>query len=144
MKKLATARVEYSHQLHYLQMVTEKLAKAMLTPVGSLDPAPTSHTAFVRMLQSLKGRPEVRHQLGFTDTALFRSYIDSLLGIADQIQRLSPDRAGLKQPNPEYPWQSPGTTDVITPAEYDFPEFNPRSAKMIKVDRLIDDMLRIA
>ena len=144
LKKLARPEIEYSHRLHYLQMVTEKLAKAMLTPPGSSTPAPTSHLMFVRMLQVLKARPEIRRQLGFNDSAIFKSYIDSLLDLAAKIERLSPDQAGLNQPNPEYPWQDPATHQVRAPVEYDFPEFDPRDPKMIKIDRLIDDLLRPA
>lgn len=81
-KPLTAARVQYCHRLHYLQMVTEKLAKAMLTLTGSPKPAPTTHAAFVRMLQVIKGRRDIRQQLGFTDATLFKNYIDSLLDLA--------------------------------------------------------------
>ena len=62
LRKLGRPDVEYCHRLHYLQMIAEKLAKAMLTPPGSLTPAPTSHAMFVRMLQVLKSRPEIRRR----------------------------------------------------------------------------------
>jgi hypothetical protein len=107
-----------------------------------VHPAPTSHTAFVRMLQVLKGRPEVREQLGFRDAKVFRSYIDSLLELAGRIERLSPERAGLTQPNPEYPWEDQGTHEVCAPAEYEFPGFDPRDPRMIKLDRLLGNLLR--
>ena len=142
-KQLTAARVEYCHRLHYLQMVSEKLAKATLTPIGSPRPAPTTHTAFVRMLQVIKGRRDIRRQLGFTDATLFKNYIDSLLDLAAKIQALSPDLAGLTQPNPEYPWEDPLTHAVQAPVDYDFPLFDTRDPKMLKIDRLISDLLRV-
>ncbi|HET6251517.1 MAG TPA: hypothetical protein VFE47_27780 [Tepidisphaeraceae bacterium] len=142
--QLKAARVPYCHRLHYLQMVTEKLAKAMLTPAGSSSPAPTTHTAFVRMLQVIKGRREIRGQLGFADASLFRSFIDSLLDLAARIEGLSPDQAGLTHPNPEYPWEDPVTHLVQAPADYNFPQFDVRDPKMIKIDRLVSDLLRLA
>ncbi len=95
------------------------------------------------MLQITKGRREIREQLGFSDASVFRSYVDSLLDLAGKIQRLSPDQAGLAQPNPEYPWEDPTTHHVQAPVEHDFPEFDPRNPKMIKIDRLISDLLRL-
>ena len=144
LRKLEDPSVEYCHRLHYLQMVAEKLAKAMLTAPGSAAPAPTSHAAFVRMLRVLKSRPEIRRRLGYRDSATFKKYIDSLLNLAERIERLSPTQAGLTRPNPEYPWENPATHDVQAPADYPFPEFDPKDPRMIKIDRLISDLLRIA
>lgn len=143
LRKLQSRDVEHCHRLHYLQMVSEKLAKAMLTPASRTTPAPTSHAMFVRMLQVLKSRPEIRRKLGYQDTVIFKAFIDSLLQLAARIERLSPDQAGLINPNPEYPWKNTATGNIFAPAEYAFPEFNPRDPRMIKIDRLIGDLLRI-
>ncbi|GMV98801.1 MAG: hypothetical protein AMXMBFR83_31490 [Phycisphaerae bacterium] len=135
---------KYCHRLHYLQMVAEKLAKSMLTPPGSREAPPSSHSAFVRMLQVLKTRPEVRRQLGFEEAAQFKRYIDSLLALAARIEGLAPAQAGLIRPNPEYPWRDPPTGQIHAPARFDFPEFDPRDARLIKLHGLIRDLLRIA
>ncbi len=142
--RLADPAVEYCHRLHYLQMTAEKLAKSLLTPPGSAAPPPTSHAAFVRMLQVLKARPEIRRQLGFDDAAQFKSYIDSLLDLAGKIEGLAPAQAGLTHPNPEYPWGDVSTDQVQVPARFAFPEFDPRKPKMIKIHQLLRDLLRIA
>ena len=142
-EKLNDPRVEYSHQLHYFQMTAEKLAKGLLTdPAATIAPA-TTHAAFVRMLQVLKTRPEIRRQLGFSDASTFRRYIDSLLDMAARIERLAPAHAGLTQPNPEYPWQDPATGEVLVPADFAFSEFNPKSVRMQKLDGLIRALLHI-
>jgi hypothetical protein len=145
LRRLSAPDVEYCHRLHYLQMVTEKLAKAMLTPPGSETPAPASHVMFVKMLQVLKGRREIRRQLRYPKAEVFTSYINSLLDLAGRIERLSPDQAGFTRPNPEYPWwKDRSTRQAWAPMEYDFPEFNPRDPRMSRIDQLIGDLLRLA
>jgi hypothetical protein len=141
--RLAHPAVEYCHRLHYLQMVAEKLAKSLLTPPGSAAAPPMSHAAFVRMLQVLKGRPEIRRQLGFDDPVCFKQYIDSLLDLAGRIEALAPAQAGLTQSNPEYPWKDPDTLEIHAPCRFDFPSFDPRAPKMAKIHQLIRILLRI-
>jgi hypothetical protein len=137
--------VEYCHHLHYLQMVSEKLSKGILTPSGSNTPAPMSHVMFVRMLKAIKGRQDIRRQLGYRSAHVFGSYIDSLLDLAGRIERLSPDQAGLTRPNPEYPWWTDrARNQVLAPAQYGFPEFDRRNRRMDKIDRLVGALLRLA
>lgn len=143
LKRLGAAGVENCHRLHYLQMVTEKISKAMLTPPNSKVPAQPSHRMFVRMLQVIKSRPEIRQQLGFRSSLVFKSYLDSILDLAAKIEELSPDQAGFTQPNPEYPWQEDASQPVVAPAEHCFAQFDPRDPRMVKIERLIDDLLRL-
>lgn len=143
LRRLGELNAEYCHRLHYLQMASKKLAKAMLTSPDDDQPAPTSHVMFVRMLQVLKGRPEIRRRLGYSDSGAFKSFIDSLLVTAARIERLSPEQAGLNRPNPEYPWKDQAIDQVIAPSEYRFDEFDPRDPKMIKLDRLLGALPRI-
>ena len=126
LRMLTGRKLESCHRLHYLQMVTEKLAKALLTKPGSDTPAPPSHVLFVRMLQSLKWRPDVWRSLGYTRATVFKRYVDSLLDLATKIERLSPDQAGFGQPNPEYPWRDRAGNQVLAPVEYEFAEFDQR------------------
>jgi hypothetical protein len=104
-QKLGTPGVEYSHRLHYLQMVAEKLAKGLLCDPGSATPPAPTHAAFVRLLQVLKTRPEIRRQLGYTDASVFKRFLDSLLDLGAKIEGLAPSAAGFAHPNPEYPWR---------------------------------------
>ena len=142
--KLNQARTEYSHQLHYVQMVTEKLAKGFLAKPGSTTPPRTVHAAFVRMLRLIKGRPDIRRQLGYKDAAVFASYINSLLPLADSIEKLAPASAGTTLPNPEYPWEDRSSHEVTAPALFAFPDFDPRESRMAKMVKLIQQLLRIA
>jgi hypothetical protein len=142
--QLNASSVAYSHRLHYLQMVTEKLSRGYaISPRASAPPART-HKAFVRFLQSLKSVEHVQRSLGFDDVARFRMYIDSLLDLADRIERLAPNFAGYVAPNPEYPWWNPSTGEVFAPCESPFELFDPTSPKMVKLERIIDALLREA
>jgi hypothetical protein len=107
------------HQLHYLQMVTEKLAKAYLWRSNS--PPPTVHAGFVQFLRSIAGSREPKHQqiatiLGFGRSEDFQSWIQSILPLAYDLERLAP--APLNSPNPEYPW--PHEMPQFAPATHEF------------------------
>src|SRR5579863_5087681 len=124
-RRLNERNVEYSHRLHYLQMVTEKLAKAGLARPGDVNPPKTSHNAFVRYLRTLKGQSTIRLQLGYTNRIAFGNFIDSILPQALKIEHLAPSAAGMSQPNSEYPWRDARTGDILAPVDFDFPEFSP-------------------
>ena len=142
-KLLNEHNAPYAHQLHYLQMAWEKLSKGYSTPENATDCPALVHRALVRCLQHLKTDRLHRSLLGYQDTAQFAQYIDSLLPLAEQIQRLAPALAGTRQPNPEYPWQVTPQTPVIAPVEFAFPQFNPRNPQMTKLNSLLDELLRI-
>ena len=133
----------YAHQLHYLQMAWEKLAKGVLTPENAADHPDFGHRALVRCLQHLKTDRRLRRLLHYQDASLFTQFINSLLPLAEQIERLAPALAGARQPNPEYPWQTTFCDTVVAPVEFDFPQFNPRSPQMIKLNSFLDSLLRI-
>lgn len=143
-KRLNSADVEYCHRLHYLQMETEKLAKAFLSRPDDDEPPAASHAVFVKFLRVIRGRNDIRRLLGFSDPAMFRRFIDSLLPLAHQIQELAPSAAGVTRPNPEYPWRPTPTSAVVAPAEFEFPLFDPRSPKIAKLDRLLDRLIDLA
>lgn len=133
--------VDDCHRLHYLQMLTEKLAKARLC--GPDFPPPPTHGAFVRMLQIIKARPDIRRRLGFRSAKTFSRYIDSLLSLAARIEALAPAIAGADSPNAEYPWRDVATAEVISPARFDFVAFRQSDLRMQKLMALVDVLLRI-
>lgn len=108
------------HCLHYLQMVTEKIAKAYLA--GSEAP-PRKHNVFVRFLTVIsainaKQNNRLAVNLGYHDAQAFKQAIKYLLPLAHQIESLSPSLAG-DGPNTEYPW--PHDAPLETPADHVFP-----------------------
>ncbi|HYF51071.1 MAG TPA: hypothetical protein VEJ63_16780 [Planctomycetota bacterium] len=132
----------FSHQLHYFQMVTEKLAKGYLTPATSAKPPSHTHIRLVRFMQQLKTAPaSLREKLGFPRADAFRAYLDSLLPIATRIEALAPAVAGDNQPNPEYPWQEPSTGEIIVPGEYSFASITAEKVQYMKLVRLIRSVL---
>jgi hypothetical protein len=117
---IAKSHCAECHNLHYLQMTTEKLGKAMLLKSGSgIQDVRQSHRAFVRFLQLSARTPRIRETLGM-DYRQLKSHIDSILPLAERIERIVPgiDNFG---PNPEYPWENP-SGEIKVPASYSFPE----------------------
>ena len=106
------------HELHYLQMASEKLAKAALLRSGTpLDRVAKSHQAFARFLRVASRNSSLQQRLGFKAHQL-QAYIHEVLPIADQIERLAPQLA-RGGPNAEYPWET-SRKQVIAPVSHGF------------------------
>jgi hypothetical protein len=102
------------HELHYLQMSTEKLAKAYF----KTDPR-TGHAAFRGFLAALPSNPGAVAPLNFADLGSLTRWQGSVKSIVDAIEDLAPaiaDKKGL--PNPEYPW--PKANPTIAPVDHPF------------------------
>ena len=122
LRHLRQKSVAACHQLHYLQMVTEKLGKAYFW--RSLRPPGKSHASFVKFLQALANRSSAdQHRiprlLGFQRADAFENWIRSSAPLAYSLERLAPALAGDDGPNAEYPW--PRKSPVTTPIEHAFP-----------------------
>ena len=109
------------HQLHYLQMTTEKLAKAYLWRDGR---PPLSHASFVRFLQALvtsrsnADAARIAPALGFPRPADLRAWVRQVTPLAHAVEQLAPALAG-DGPNAEYPW--PRDAPAHAPATFEFP-----------------------
>ena len=108
------------HQLHYLQMVTEKLAKAYFWRSGK--PRLKSHAYFAPYLRALGSvrqseRQQVVDAFAFRRFEDFQRYIKANLDLAYELQRLAPALAD-DGPNPEYPWPQGGPE--YAPATFEF------------------------
>lgn len=131
---------EYSHQLHYLQMTAEKLAKGY---ESDPDPPRKTHKALVRTLQTIRKWPPIRKQLGCRCEADVHAFIKSVLPLAERLERLAPALAGPNGPNPEYPWKDGFSGEIRVPASFEFEDFNPRKPQMARLVKLLDILLRI-
>ncbi len=109
------------HSLHYLQMVTEKIAKAYFWRSDS--PPPKKHTAFVHFLRSLgaihpNDRDRIANLFSFRQFIDFQNWIKVVLPIAYDLEQLAPSLAN-DGPNSEYPW--PNSLPQCAPVNYIFP-----------------------
>ena len=141
-ESLNEAKDPLCHKLHFLQMATEKLAKAYLCDWKSGPPKKT-HLGLVDFLKRSKGRRELRRKLGYGDKknyAAYVTYIDSLLDIAGKVERLAPS-GKLNQVNPEYPWRDDDTGAVICPLEFGFPVLE--KTDLVKFNKFISNLFRI-
>ncbi len=121
LQMLRRAGAKPCHQLHYPQMVTEKLGKAYFWRTGK--PPRKSHASFVKFLQALDDRPEpdrtrIAKALGFNRAHDLENWIPTITPLAYDLERLAPALAGDDGPNPEYPWPRLAPTEA--PVLYEF------------------------
>ncbi len=115
---LLSQEIAACHWLHYLQMCTEKLGKAVALAGGqSYSQVRYSHKSFAQFLRTVARNHAIPEHLKMTSKAL-RASVGGVLPVAYAIERLAPALA-QDGPNPEYPWETSGGT-VVAPAEYDF------------------------
>lgn len=134
-----------SHQLHYLQMVTEKLGKAYFWRSGN---APRkSHASFVRFLQAIDDRPaadrtRIAKLFGFSRAKDFENWLPTVAPLAYDLERLAPALAGDNGPNPEYPW--PWAAPANAPTLHDFAVWKQltETGRGRQLLRIIDEAVR--
>lgn len=108
------------HSLHYLQMATEKIAKAYFWRSGVAPPK--SHTGLVQFFRFLghigpRDRQRVAELFSFGRFEDFQVWIRAILPLAYELERITPDLAN-NGPNTEYPW--PHADPVEAPVNYHF------------------------
>ncbi len=110
------------HQLHYLQMATEKLSRAYLW--RNAKPIKKSHAGFGLFMRLLTQVSETQQQeklaqiFAFGRFEDFQNWVRSALPLVYEIERLAPSLAN-EGPNPEYPW--PTAVPTVSPIKYGFP-----------------------
>jgi hypothetical protein len=109
------------HLLHYLQMATEKLAKAYFWRSGTAPPR--SHVGLRQFLLRLATavsaeRSRIAEVLAFSRFDDFQNWNRSIAPLAYGLERLAPSLVQGNGPNPEYPW--PHAAPQYAPADYDF------------------------
>ena len=109
------------HQLHYLQMVAEKLAKAYLWRSGT--PPKKIHAGFGLFMRLLLQVPQSRQRqiadlFEFGRFADLQNWTKAALPLIHELERLARALAN-DGPNPEYPW--PHLAPQNAPATFDFP-----------------------
>ncbi len=107
------------HQLHYLQMACEKLAKAHLIATGSNPLEIQQSHCYVAKQIPIIAKNVVAREAGRlrSDTWIVRA----IHGLAQQIEMLSPscDDGGRTPSNCEYPWVM-ADGRVVAPAQFNF------------------------
>lgn len=113
--------VPICHPLHYLQMASEKVAKAyrFRDTETAEDRLTTEHVAFSRFIQSYLGSPEIKQRYAGKDEQL-REIIKVARKLAREIEKLAPavDREASPA-NAEYPWLDDGR--VVVPCDFTYP-----------------------
>src|SRR6266852_9840466 len=115
-KNLNSNSFEDCHQLHYLLMASEKLAKAHLS--NPTNPAQKSHTSLREFVHICGSIPNLRKYINSNYNAnQIRQYISTLKIICEKLLSVIPK--GTKDINVEYPWEE-GSGSVLVPCQYKF------------------------
>jgi len=122
------------HRLHFLQMATEKLGKALLvTGDMPLERITHTHAAFVKFLRVALNSHNLQNGLRMTYSQV-RAHFNRLLPIAGEIEMLAPTLA-QDGPNPEYPWPD-RAGQILAPIDYSFPLMkrlkSPQGAQLLR------------
>lgn len=122
-QKLNMSNAAKCHQLHFLQMSSEKLAKAYLCSPQENEPYRATHHVLVSFLRTLKLRRDISRLLGYdTKNPHFINYINNLLSVAEKVQNLAPVGSDFSKVNAEYPWRS-ARNGLTVPCQFDYDEF---------------------
>lgn len=103
------AAVPECHPLHYIQMATEKLAKAIMLAMEADGFDRFSHVAFSQLPYQLRRR-DVARMLGWSNFKAYRQFLRRSAPVFRAIDELNPavgtsEAAGRRDaPNVEYPW----------------------------------------
>ena len=109
------------HKLHYLQMASEKIAKAYFWRENK---APAKkHLMFVKFVTYLAqphmdSRDRVANIFAFSHVDSFRTWVFNLVPLAYDLEHLQPQLAN-EGPNCEYPW--PHSAPKLNPVGFNFP-----------------------
>jgi len=106
------------HRLHYLQMATEKLSKALLVAGDTkLENLTGTHAAFVNFIRIICNNRKLKNILGMKRSQQM-AHFNQLLPLAHEIELLAPALA-QNGPNPEYPWKD-ASGNVLAPTDHPF------------------------
>jgi hypothetical protein len=117
------------HQVHYLQMAAEKIAKGyrFRDTSTSREQLLRHHVGFKKFFRSFLKSPYV-NQMYAGKSAQLNQVSKHCHQLALEIEKLAPAVDPDSRPaNPEYPWEQGGT--LIVPCDYEFPNLSLRDAK---------------
>jgi hypothetical protein len=112
------------HELHYLQMACEKIAKAYRCRDTSadLEDLLKRHVGFAKFMGGFLSSPSIKDAYKGRDAQL-REISRFARNLAREIEKLAPavDRAGTPE-NAEYPWES--GDKIVSPCQYSYPRLS--------------------
>jgi hypothetical protein len=119
--------VERCHVLHYLQMATEKLAKAYRVrdtsaPLEGDGGLLRRHVGLVKFIRALLLSPKMQEAYAWRSSQL-ASFSKTAAALEGEIEKLAPavDQATTPE-NTEYPWLADDS--VVVPCEYTYPQLS--------------------
>lgn len=112
-----------AHTLHFLQMATENIAKAILL---RSNPGwdKYRHAVFAAIPHHLRAR-HIAKTLGWTDFKAYQRFLSDVMPLCQEIEKLHPQGGSgeIERSNVEYPWlgrDRDGREIWLVPAAYEF------------------------
>lgn len=133
------------HALHYLQMATEKIAKAyrLRDTTADVDGLVKHHTGFVEFINQFFRCETIRDEFQGQDAAL-QTLQRNATALAREIEKLAPATDRLASPeNAEYPWER--DEKILVPCTFGFPSLTQASGRAVMnlVERAFNDFERL-
>jgi hypothetical protein len=136
------------HRLHYLQMATEKIAKAYrIRDTGAdVDKLAKGHAGFEEFVNSFFRCKTIRDEYTGKD-AVLQTLQKNATTLAKQIEKLAPAIDNFVSPeNAEYPWERDGK--VHRPCKFEYPNLSMLTqpagrAVMNLIERAFNDFERL-
>lgn len=120
----ADPQIPVCHELHYLQMACEKIAKAYRCrdTATNLEDLLKRHVGFAKFIGSFLVSPSLKEAYRGRDAQL-RQVAKLARALAREIEKLAPavDRTGTPE-NAEYPWEA--GDEIISPCHYSYPRLS--------------------
>ncbi|MBI4580695.1 MAG: hypothetical protein HY718_13395 [Planctomycetes bacterium] len=112
-----------AHALHFLQMATENIAKAIFLRSGNTGWDKYTHRAFSAIPHHLRAR-HIAARLGWRDFDAYKRFLRDVRSLCREIEELHPQVGSIvEKANVEYPWpgrDSLGNEIWYVPAHYSF------------------------
>lgn len=134
LRVLQGSTLEYCHELRYLQMCTEKLAKFYLSRQAGDQRQPNVHPRLTVFLRATRYDQKMHRRLRYSRNQ-YLACLRDILPFAVALEELYPVGSN-DRPNTEYPWER--GDDVFCPCEYDYPELNPDDGRVRQFRFLLD------
>lgn len=128
------------HWIHFLQMATEKMARAHAMDPNSNEQPARTHGGFFLLIRTGLANERWQGRLGYAgQSKQYKAILKRLRPLAQQTENMAPALAE-DRPNPEYPWESP-QAKVTAPADYGFPNFTAAGSALPQLLNMVQKIL---
>lgn len=143
-KEQTKPQISSCHRLHYLQMASEKIAKAyrLRDPHDSLSTLLTSHVATTEFIRKYLSSPDMKRRYEGKNEQL-GEFLKEMKHAASEIEKLAPAVDREKAPhNVEYPWSDGARISIPCQSRFPIEDLPPTSLpKFVNILKEVSDAI---